>query len=232
MTAGEEMDNRFRKLIEEGKVLGEDFLKGYRRYKYSAGSAGYRHWKTDCLALVREVFGEKSAYYAELVKAGKGYSPLAPASAFSIFMNTLRKAAAEPRPVPAPAARPEYAADLMDDFLVRAEGMAAKGHYISAATLAGTVLEDVLRRLCKTNDVFCAENVTLEAINDKLFKAGVYDSAWHSETSQRIGLRRTAELCYTDKINSRNVLDMIGWLRVFMQGRFAPGGSRAKSAAR
>ncbi len=226
------MDTRFKKLIEEGEVLGQDFLKGYRRYKYSAGSVGYRLWKKDCLELVRHSFGEKSAYYSELVEAGKGYTPLVQVSVFSFFMHTLRKAEAEFRRVPAPALRPEYAPDLMDDFLVRAEGMVAKGHYISAATLAGTVLEDVLRRLCKAHGVFYAENVTLEAMNDKLFKAEVYDSVWHSETLQRIGLRRTAELCYTDKINSRNVLDMIGWLRGFMEGQFTPGGSRVKSAAR
>lgn len=230
MDAGEEMDNRFKKLIEDGKALGEDFLKGYRRYKFAEGSAGYRRWKKDCLELVKASFGEKSAYYSRLVISAKGYSPLAPGSVFSFFMDTLKKAGEDLRRVPVPAARPEYASDLMDDFLVRAEGMAAKGHYISAATLAGTVLEDVLRRLCKAHGVFCAENVTLEALNDKLLKAGVYDAAWHSETSQRIGLRRTAELCYTDKINSRNVLDMIGWLRLFMRGRFARGGSRAKSA--
>jgi hypothetical protein len=232
MDAGEEMDYRFKKLLEEGKALGEDFLKGYRRYKFAEGSSGYSRWKKDCLELVRDAFGEKSAYYLELGKAEKGYSPLAPGSVFSYFMTTLRKAGEEFRRVPAPAARPEYASDLMEDFLVRAEGMAAKGHYISAATLAGTVLEDVMRKLCKAHGVFYAENVTLEAINDKLLKAGVYDAAWHSETSQRIGLRRTAELCYTDKINSRNVLDMIGWLRIFMRGQFVPGGSRAGSAAR
>lgn len=230
MDAGEKMDHRFKKLLEEGKALGEDFLKGYRRYRYAGGSAAYTRWKKDCLELVKASFGEKSAYHSRLVTASKGYSPLVPGTVFSFFMDTLKKAGEDLRRVPAPAARPEYASDLMDDFLVRAEGMAAKGHYISAATLAGTVLEDVLRRLCKAHGVFCAENVTLEALNDKLLKAGVYDAAWHSETSQRIGLRRTAELCYTDKINSRNVLDMIGWLRLFMSGQFAPGGSRAKSA--
>ena len=232
MDAGETTDNRLGKLIDEGKDLGDDFLKGYRRYRYSAGSAGYMRWKKDCLALIRECFGEKSFYSSGLINAEKGYSRLVPGSVYSVFMTTLKKAAEDPRRLPLPAARPEYASDLMDDFLVRAEGMAAKGHYISAATLAGTVLEDVLRKLCRTHGVFCAENVTLEALNDKLLKAGVYDAAWHSETLQRIGLRRTAELCYTDKINSRNVLDMIGWLRDFMRGQFAPGGSREKSAAR
>lgn len=232
MDAGEQMDNRFGKLIEEGRAFGEDFLKGYRRYRYSAGSAGYMRWKKDGLALIKECFGEKSAHYSGLVNAEKGYSRLVPGSVYSVFMDTLKKAVEDPRRLALQTARPEYASDLMEDFLVRAEGMAAKGHYISAATLAGTVLEDVLRKLCKAHGVFCAENVTLEALNDKLLKAGVYDAAWHSETLQRIGLRRTAELCYTDKINSRNVLDMIAWLRGYMRGQFAPGGSREKSAAR
>ena len=230
MDARDEMDIRFAKLIEEGNVFREDFLKGYRWYRYSSRNADYKRWKTDCLELIRETSGEKGAFYTELASVEKDYSPHAPGSVFALFLNTLMKAASAFRPAPVHAVRTDYAADLMEDFLVRAETMTAKGHYISAATLAGAVLEDVLRRLCKANDVFCAENVTLEAINDKLLKAGVYDMAWHSETAQRIGLRRTAELCYTDKINSRNVLDMISWLKVFMRGQFTPGGSRAKIA--
>ena len=232
MDAREEMENRFKTLADKGQALGENFLKDYRWYRYSPRSGEYKRWKEGCLELVKDSFGEKSSYYSGLENAEKAYSPHTPGSVFSFFLSTLIKAGADFRSFPAPAARTDYASGLMEDFLVRAEGMTAKGHYISAATLAGAVLEDVLRSLCKAHNVFCAENVTLEALNDKLLKAGVYDSAWHSETSQRIGLRRTSELCYTDKINSRNVLDMIAWLRIFMAGQFAPGGSRAKSAAR
>jgi hypothetical protein len=154
------------------------------------------------------------------------YSKRAPNSVFTFFLNTVTRGRDELKAAAAgagPGARRASPADMMDDFLARAEGLVQKGHYISAAALAGAVLEDALRRLCEVNDVFCPENSTLENINDKLLQAGVYDAAWHRETSLRINLKRTAELCYTDKINERNVTDMISWLRDFLRARFGAG---------
>ena len=86
----------------------------------------------------------------------------------------------------------------------------------------------MLRGLCETHSVFCPENASLETINDKLRAAGVYAPAWHRETALRISLRRMAELCYTEKIHERNVLDMVSWLREFLRMPFSrPGPVRA-----
>lgn len=221
MKAKDEMTERFRKLIDEGGVFREDFLNGYRYrwYRFSALNAGYARWKGDVLALIKSAFGEQSRYYAELASVENDLAPKAPGSVFSFFLNTLKKAQFDFQDSSA-AVRASYASDLMGDFLLRAEGMSSKGHYISAVTLAGAVLEDILRRLCEVHNVFCPENASLDAVNDKLLAAGVYDAAWHKETARRIGLRKTAELCYTDKITETNVRDMISWLRDFIQRYF------------
>lgn len=228
MQAKNEMAERFKQLIDEGSVFREDFLNGYRYrwYRFSALNADYARWKTDVLALMRDAFGGQSRYYTELSSVESDLAPKAPGSVFSFFLSTLKKAQYDFQDASS-AVRASYASDLMGDFLLRAEGMAAKGHYISAVTLAGAVLEDILRRLCEVHEVFCPENASLEAINDNLLKAGVYDAAWHKETAGRIGLRKTAELCYTDKINDGNVREMISWLREFIQRYFTPAGSSA-----
>lgn len=216
-----EMDAKFLELINEGEKLKADFLNGYRYrwYRYSPLNAGYALWKAACLDLVKEAFGAESALYAEMYAVDGGHSARAPGSVFSFFLNALKRARLDLRPAPE-AARATYAADTMDDFLSRAEAMAGKGHFISAATLAGAVLEDLLRRLCEVHDVFCAENARLETVNDKLHKAGVYDEAVRREVALNIGLRRTAELCYTEKLNARNVSGMISWIRGFVKARF------------
>lgn len=224
MASVKKMEERFNELVAEGEALREDFLNGYRYrwYSYSPLNAGYSRWKKDCLGLVEEAFGPQSRYYTELAAVERDYSSRAPNSVFTFFFNTVRNALRELKAAPGPARQPSEA-DVAEDFLARAEGLAGKAHYLSAATLAGAVLEDALRRLCEANDVFCAENSTLDNVNDRLLQAGVYDSAWHRETALRIGLKRTAELCYVEKITENNVREMIAWLRGFMRAHFRAG---------
>ena len=226
MDVKDEMSERFRKLIDEGSGFREDFLNSYRYrwYRFSPLNADYARWKQDALALIKGAFGEQSRYYRELAAAENDLAPRAPGSVFSFFLNTLKKAQFDFQGA-AVAARASYASDLMGDFLARAEAMVSKGHYISAATLAGAVLEDILRRLCEVHDVFCPENAALDSVNDKLLAAGVYDASWHKETARRIGLRKTAELCYADKITEGNVREMISWLRDFMARHFTAAGT-------
>jgi hypothetical protein len=233
MAGVENMQEAFKKLVAEGESFRQDFLNGYRYrwYSYSPLHAGYARWKKECLVAVRQAFGAQSRYYTELASVENDYASRAPNSVFTFFLNTMKKAQGEVKPPPAQE-RASSAAGLMEDFLARAEGLVQKGHFISAATLAGAVLEDALRRLCELNDIFCAENSTLENVNDKLLQAGVYDAAWHRETALRISLKRTAELCYTDKITERNVLDMVGWLRGFMLAHFRALPKDASSAGR
>lgn len=227
MDAGKEMKEKSKKLVGEGDAFKKDFLDGcgYRWYRHSARNADYVRWKRDCLALVKAFFGADSRDYSELADVEKDRALRGSGSVFMVFLKAVKKTQIE-----AAAPGVSRAADRLEDFLARAEGLARKGYYVSAVTLAGTVLEDVLRRLCEVNSVFCAENATLETLNDKLRGAGVYSPAWHRETALRISLRRTAELCYTEKITERNVLEMISWLREFVQRQFSRSGS-VKTAA-
>ena len=231
MVARKEMEGKFDDLIGKGSVFRADFLNGsrYRMYRCPARNADYAKWKKDCLSCVRKAFGEQSRHYAELAAVGHDRSARAPGSVFALFINVLKRAKCD-LPSAQAVVRAARPSELAEDFLVRAEGMVKKGHYVSAATLAGTVLEDLLRRLCTLRGVFCAENATLESLNDKLLAAGVYDAAWHRETALRISLRRTAEHCYIEKLNANNVTGMISWLRGFIVRNFS--GAAAAAAPR
>lgn len=208
------MKARFDRLIAEGEGFRADFLDGYRYrwYRYSPLNAGYSRWKQDCLRLLREAFGPENPHYAGLVEAEKGFGGRAPGSVFSLFLGTLKQAAAEYGAVPA---APAYASDLVEDVLARAQALAVRGHYASAMALAGTMLEGLLRRLCAARGVFCPAGAALEALNDRLLEARVYGRPRHREVAQRLALRRSAELCYTDKLNAANVGETVAWLRTF-----------------
>jgi len=206
--------SRFDRLIEEGEGFRADFLDGYRYrwYRYSPLNAGYARWKRDCLALLREAFGPASGLYSSLAEAEKGFGGRAPGSVFSLFLGTLKQAAAEYSAAPA---APAYASDLVEDVLARAEALAARGHYASAMSLAGTMLEGLLRRLCAARGVFCPAGASLESVNDRLLEARVYGAPRHREVARRLALLRSAELCYIDKLNASNVGEAVAWLRSF-----------------
>ena len=220
------MQERFEELIREGEGFRADFLNGYkyRWYRYSRLNTGYTRWKQACLRLLLEAFGADSPHYAELLSAEEDLAGRAPGSVFSFFLDTMRRAAGEFRS-PAPVPRTAFASDVMEDRLARAEALAARGHYLSAAVMAGEVLEDLLRRLCRAKGVFCPEDAALDSVNDRLLEARVYGRPVHKEAALRIALRRSAELCYADKLNGANVGEMISWLRSFAGERF-PSASR------
>lgn len=215
------MQERFKKLIEEGEGFRADFLNGYkyRWYRYSRLNTGYVRWKQACLRLLLESFGADSPHYAELLSAEEDLAGRAPGSVFSFFLETMRRAAAEFRSPPPPP-RTAFASDIVEDRLARAEALAARGHYLSAAVMAGEVLEDLLRRLCRARGVFCPDGASLDSVNDRLLEARVYGRPVHKEAALRIALRRSAELCYADKLNRANVGEMISWLRAFAGERF------------
>lgn len=209
--------SRFDKLIAEGEGFRADFLDGYRYrwYRYSPLNAGYVRWKQDCLRSLREAFGPASPHYTGLLEAEKVFGGRAPGSVFSMFLGTMKQAVTEYRPVPSAPAVPAYASDLVEEVLARAEALAARGHYASAMTLAGAMLEGLLRRLCASKGVFCPPGASLESLNDRLLEARVYGRPRHREAGLRLALRRSAELCYTDKLNAANVGEAIAWLRGF-----------------
>lgn len=213
------MDAEFDSLIEEGGAFRADFLDGYRyRWcRYSEADPAYARWKRDALALVKAAFGPEHPHYTSLAAAERDLAAAAPGSLFSFFLNTLKKARCDLRL----AAGGRGAAGLQEDLLLKAEGLARKGHFVSAATLAGAVLENMLRSLCSARGVFCPENASPEAINDRLMAAGVYDAGWHRETAARIALRRNAEQCYVEKITSARVEETAAWLREFGRRHFS-----------
>ncbi|MCM2267772.1 MAG: hypothetical protein NDI60_08390 [Elusimicrobiales bacterium] len=210
---------RFERIIARGDAFRADFLDGYRYrwYRYSPLNAGYAAWKKDCLALLREVFGPNSRRYSELLALDAGLSSGAPASVFASFLETMKGAVAELRSAPVSAG---CAFDPVEDILARAEAMAARGHYTSAAVMAGAVLDGLLRRLCAARGVFCPENAATDNVNDRLLEARVYGRPRHREAVLRIALRRSAELCYTDKLNENNVREMSDWTRGFYRDYF------------
>lgn len=225
------MTESYRRLIAEGRVFRDDFLNGYKYkwYRYSSLNADYLRWKNEVRELFKTFFGPESRYYRELTELEARCGKAAPAAVFSSYLETLKKADHEFSGRISAEKREALFTGVLEELLFKAEGLVKNGNYVPAAALAGAALEDVLRRLCGFNGLFCPENSTLDVINEILNKAGVYGAAEHEEVRLRIQLKKTAELCDMEKVNAFNAGELISWIRDFA-ARYLAGVKTARKA--
>lgn len=114
--------------------------------------------------------------------------------------------------------RIEYivAAETFDDFLDHAEKYHKGNMKIEAAVLASAVLEDTLKRIAKKNAVEAA-GMTLEQVIDELAKANVIEPVKAKRFKVYAGVRNHALHAEWDKLDIRNVGDLIGGLRTMIE---------------
>lgn len=69
-------------------------------------------------------------------------------------------------------------ADVCADFMEMATHLFEKDYLVSAAALSTAVLEDTLRHIAQANDVAIDQKDTLDPLNNKCAKKGVYTKYW------------------------------------------------------
>lgn len=86
--------------------------------------------------------------------------------------------------------------ELFSDFLAQAEHLNGEGYPRAAAVLAGGVIEEHLRQLCKKNGITTADakgaHLKASAMNNELKKAGVYGEAVRTELESWLKRRNDA----------------------------------------
>ena len=66
-------------------------------------------------------------------------------------------------------------AEVFDDFLEQAEHLLSQGYFTASTVIAGSVLEDNLRKFCVKNGISLSAKPKLDTMNADLAKAGVYN---------------------------------------------------------
>ena len=112
-------------------------------------------------------------------------------------------------------------AEVFDDFLEQAEQLFNKGYYQPAAVIAGCVLEDGLRKLCKKNSVALPAKATIDPINVELAKAGIYNKLQQKKVTALADLRNKAAHGEWNEFTKKDVEDMIRDVRRFMEDYFS-----------
>lgn len=175
-------------------------------------------WITSCLSLVARVFGESSPHYLRLQEQFVNY-PKWPnvQQAFGVLL----------------AVKDDFEsgslfsikrlieAELFDEFLEQAEHLFKAGYFQPAAVIAGSVLEDGLRKLCEANGIALSSAPKLDLMNSELAKKAVYSKLIQKRITALADLRNNAAHGKWGEFEKSDVELMIRDIRDFMAKYFA-----------
>ncbi len=221
---------RCRELLKVAERLRDDFDACYQYtwFRFSPFNPDYARWKKDVRDQLVRAFGANSSRVLELDRCERVYSQSAPGTLFDRYLDALKSAvsaleAAPPAPRPAPAAPPtsdrvSFRA-ISRDLLARAAGLREEGNFLSSAVMCGAVLESALRRICESEGL-AAGACDFPRLCEALLSRGSLDREEHRQLMLRFSLKKLAEHCYSEKLNSDNVGEMIAWTGSFLDRRF------------
>jgi len=106
-------------------------------------------------------------------------------------------------------------AEVLGDFIDQAEELLTKKYYVAAASLAGAILEDSLRRICDKNQIETTEKPGIEIFNIALAKSNVYNKLKQKQITAWADLRNKADHGEFEEVKGDDVEDMVKWVKKF-----------------
>lgn len=174
-------------------------------------------WGISSLNLIRRLFNEQSEHYLEF----KGlFQDIVFSSTFDKALGILKGANFDYQNGYLFNTQALIEAEIFDDFLEQAEELLKKGYFQPAAVIAGSVLEDGLRKLCVNKSLTLPAKSTIDPINTELAKAGVYNKLTQKKITALADLRNKAAHGEWTEFAKRDVEDMIRDVRRFMEEYF------------
>ncbi len=172
-------------------------------------------WRTSCLHFLQRIFGEdfhvknfdnatKSQTF-NAVRQGIGVLNAAKDDYENGYLLNVRTL---------------IEAEVFDDFLEQSEHLLSQGYFTAAAVIAGSVLEDGLRKLCIKTGITLSAKPKLDAMNSELTKANVYNLLKQKQITAWADLRNKAAHGQGG-FTKEDVEDMIRNVRRFMEDYFS-----------
>lgn len=221
------LDRRILEKLQQLVDFGEEVKRS--RYDRSGNGVVYfgddgvdyelaHQWGTSCLNLLSRVFGENSVHYKNyeaLFPNFHDYGPITQA------LGVLKAAESDYEQGFLFNARDLIEAEVFDDFLEQAEHLANTGYYQPAAVIAGSVLEDGLRKLCEKNDVPLPPKPKMDTMNANLAKKGTYNKLIQKRIISLADLRNKAAHGEWNEFSENDVRTMISEIRQFMETHYS-----------
>jgi len=215
--AEDKIEAKFTKLTTEGHhMLAQCGYNGtFYRERHPPQDA-YARFRTEAMNLIHRVCGSSSSHYQAIKALAESKDTAQSSYYYANCLGVLDAAHTDFKDGFLSELRLQVRADLLDDFLSQAEALLEQGFHIAAASLAGAVLEDTLRKLCDKHSMSYAAKTKIDALNSDLAKANVYDKLIQKEITAKADLRNNADHGHFAKIRAEDVADMVRWIRRFV----------------
>lgn len=178
----------------------------------------FSRWIVKACELAKQVAGEHSECYRKIRDASGSHegSPHPPVWSFFQASGALQGARDDYAAGRLTDLRELASAEVFDDLLQAADYLLKDGWHIPAASLAGAVLEDSLRRLHRKHLGEWPGNSSISKLNDALHKAGCYEQAEWREVQFWGDIRNNADHGYFDQVDADAVNRMISDINGFI----------------
>lgn len=188
-------------------------------------------WYVKAIYLLEQVFGKETPHYTTFNDLCKNViNSIDDSESFENAYAVLKSAREDYASGHLFTSRSLIEAEIFEDFLEQAEELLNKGYYQPAAVIAGCVLEDGIRKLCKRKNIFIInqgnkqiliDKATIDPMNIELAKAGVYNALWQKKITALSDLRNKAAHGQWTEFTDKDVEDMNRDVRRFMEDYFS-----------
>ena len=215
MNPQELIKQQFQKLLEEGRRILQAVGWRGKDVDDHPPKHDYLRFRTEALNLVRRSCGENSDHYQELRRLADFKESANNAYYLMHYFGVVEAAQRDFEAGLLFDMRALIAADLLGDFIEQAETLFKAGYHVPAASLAGAVLEDTLRKLCESRGVAVPKSTKIDSLNSDLARAGIHDKLIQKRITALADIRNNADHGHFDKFTRTDVEDMVKWVRSF-----------------
>lgn len=173
-------------------------------------------WATSVQNLLVRVFGHNSEHYKNFTKQvddSKGFTY----SRVTRSQGILKAAKDDYQNEQLFEVRKLVEAEVFDDFLEQAEHLFDLGYYQPAAVIAGSVLEDGLRKLCQMHKIPITDRPKLDRMNADLAKASIFSKLVQKKITALADLRNKASHGQWNQFSKEDVGEMLPAVRRIME---------------
>jgi len=203
---------------EAAQILQQCGWDGNEYRRAHPNQIDYLRWRTQATNLIERVCGRTSTHYEDIRSIADGDKTKLNSYYFVDCLGILEAASKDYADGFLVEIRFLVRAELLDDFLTQADALLKQGYHVPAASVAGAVLEDTLRKLCEKNAIlYDPTKSSLNVLNTELARAGIYDKLVQKRITAEADLRNSADHGQFANVKPKDVEDMLSWVRRFVE---------------
>jgi hypothetical protein len=169
-------------------------------------------WQTQVLVYLTGLLGADHGYTRGFVEATKEVYYTNVTKGISVIWSVREDAEGGHLP----NVRELVAAEVFTDFLTMAEHLLSNGYYQPAASLAGAVLEDGLRRMAKASEITVKDTDEISGLAQKLADKGTITRLQQKQITPWKDVRNNADHGKWDEFTATDVRTMLNGVRDFL----------------